>query len=124
MCLDQSLSFTTSLNRWKVDAEAIVDIWGRQALPMVWDYCENNVLGDHGGTFKYRLNRFIEPVAGICTMPMPATVKHGSATLLPYGDATFDAVVTDPPYYDAVPYSDLSDFFYVWLKRTIGSQYE
>lgn len=50
-------------------------------------------------------------------------VLQGSATKLPYPDNFFDAVITDPPYYDNVPYSDLSDFFYVWLKRTIGELY-
>jgi putative DNA methylase len=47
-------------------------------------------------------------------------VTHASATRLPYPDGFFDAVLTDPPYYDNVPYSYLSDFFYVWLKRSIG----
>lgn len=47
-------------------------------------------------------------------------VIQASATTLPYPDNYFDAVITDPPYYDNVPYSYLSDFFYVWLKRTIG----
>ena len=47
-------------------------------------------------------------------------VKQSSATELPYPDNYFDAVFTDPPYYDNVPYSYLSDFFYVWLKRSIG----
>jgi adenine-specific DNA methylase len=50
-------------------------------------------------------------------------VTHASATRLPYPDGTFDAVLTDPPYYDNVPYSYLSDFFYVWLKRTVGHLY-
>ena len=50
-------------------------------------------------------------------------VLQGSATELPYPDDYFDAVFTDPPYYDNVPYSDLSDFFYVWLKRTVGELY-
>ena len=52
-----------------------------------------------------------------------ARVTHASATRLPYPDAFFDAVLTDPPYYDNVPYSYLSDFFYVWLKRTVGHLY-
>ncbi|MFZ8844824.1 hypothetical protein [Thermoflexus sp.] len=47
-------------------------------------------------------------------------VQQGSATELPYPDNFFDAVLTDPPYYDNVPYADLSDFFFVWLKRTVG----
>jgi len=50
-------------------------------------------------------------------------VLQGTATKLPWPDNHFDAVLTDPPYYDNVPYSDLSDFFYVWLKRTIGDLY-
>ena len=52
-----------------------------------------------------------------------ARVTHASATRLPYPDGFFDAVLTDPPYYDSVPYSHLSDFFYVWLKRTVGHLY-
>jgi adenine-specific DNA methylase len=51
------------------------------------------------------------------------SVSHASATRLPYPDGFFDAVLTDPPYYDNVPYSYLSDFFYVWLKRTVGHLY-
>ncbi|MCD5408790.1 hypothetical protein LR090_06190 [Candidatus Bipolaricaulota bacterium] len=50
-------------------------------------------------------------------------VIYGTATDLPYPDDHFDAVFTDPPYYDNVPYADLSDFFYVWLKRTVGDLY-
>jgi len=55
-------------------------------------------------------------------MKKPPTpyVSQSSATSLPYPDNHFDAILTDPPYYDNVPYSDLSDFFYVWLKRSVG----
>jgi putative DNA methylase len=52
-----------------------------------------------------------------------ATVHRGSALHLPYGSSSVDAIITDPPYYDNVPYGDLSDFFYVWLKRSIGHLY-
>ena len=50
-------------------------------------------------------------------------VTQASATELPYPDNYFDAIFTDPPYYNNVPYADLSDFFYVWLKRSIGDLY-
>jgi adenine-specific DNA methylase len=51
------------------------------------------------------------------------TVLQASATELPYPDNYFDAVFTDPPYYDNINYAELSDFFYVWLKRSIGDLY-
>ena len=51
----------------------------------------------------------------------PATVARGSATQLPFEAESFDAVITDPPYYDNYSYSNLSDAFYVWLKRSIGN---
>ena len=84
---------------------------------------------------RNRISRILRPEDGRTVM---LAVDHGYflgpthrlekpaatiAPLLPYADAFFDAVVTDPPYYDAVPYSDLSDFFYVWLKRTVGPLY-
>jgi len=50
-------------------------------------------------------------------------VRRGSATNLPWPDGHMGAVITDPPYYDNVPYADISDFFYVWLKRTVGTSY-
>jgi putative DNA methylase len=119
LCVDQVLPFSTSLNRWKSDAEAVVDLWGRQAVPMVWDYCENNPIGEHGGTWEFRLERLLQPVRGICCMNGVGTAIRGTATRLPEGDGSVAAVITDPPYYDSVPYSDLSDFFYVWLKRSL-----
>lgn len=53
----------------------------------------------------------------------PAIVQRGSATSIPIPDKSLDAVISDPPYYDNVPYADISDFFYVWLKRSVGHFY-
>ena len=53
-------------------------------------------------------------------LQVAATVLRGDAQQLAFPDGTFDAVIVDPPYYDAIQYGDLSDFFYVWLKRSIG----
>ena len=61
--------------------------------------------------------------AGVTSGTRPADVRRGSATSLPWSDGQIDAVITDPPYYDNVPYADISDFFYVWLKRTSGHFY-
>ena len=53
----------------------------------------------------------------------PATVTRGSAEKLPYDDETFDAIITDPPYYSSIYYADLSAFFYIWLNRIVGDLY-
>src|SRR3990172_2306348 len=69
-------------------------------------------------------SQITKTIAGIVnTFSSSATVTQFSATSILYPDNHFDAVITDPPYYDNVPYSYLSDFFYVWLKRTIGDLY-
>jgi adenine-specific DNA methylase len=105
--------------------EAIGFTFTRQALPMLWDYIEMNPLTHPSGWFAL-LEDSISNIAHLTRIPpvedLPQ-VKQGSATELPYPDNFFDAVVTDPPYYDNVPYADLSDFFYVWLKMVVGDLY-
>jgi len=118
--IDEISRFTSVLNPWKTDAEAVVHIFGRQALPMLWDYNENNPLGGHGGTWKNRLKEVINVLQNLFILCSKINTLQSSATELPFPDNYFDAVFTDPPYYDNVPYSYLSDFFYVWLKRAVG----
>ena len=67
----------------------------------------------------------IEAAIRHCSMTSstPAKVQRGDAQDLPFADGLFDAVIVDPPYYDSFQYGDLSDFFYVWLKRSIGHLY-
>jgi len=109
---------------YNVVGEKIEHVFGRQALPMVWDYVEVNPFTDVGWP---NMQEWVELVLAHLTRippanPQPAspTIAHGTATALPWPDNFFDAVITDPPYYDNVNYSNLSDFFYVWLKRTVG----
>jgi putative DNA methylase len=114
------------LCRWDNGAkyETIINVFSRQALPMVWDYAEVNPFNTASGGWEGAgewIMRFVEHSAA--SAPQAADVRRGSATKLPFEDGYFDAVITDPPYYDNVPYSDLSDFFYVWLRRTVGTLY-
>ena len=107
----------TSENNWHV--------FRRQALPMVWDYHEINPLGTLVGnwiSFQRNLTPVLNSLSSM-VIKTSVAVTQSSSTSLPYVDNYFDAVFTDPPYYDNVPYSYLSDFFYVWLKRTVGDLY-
>ena len=111
--------------RWGHTVENASNTFARQAIPMSWGYFELNLLSTVSrGTFKNMLSLFESTLLGVInTVSAPAVVDQASATLLPYPNDFFDAVITDPPYYDNVPYSYLSDFFYVWLKRAIGDLY-
>ncbi|WP_020493829.1 DUF1156 domain-containing protein [Verrucomicrobium sp. 3C] len=121
--LNKLAGLNCSLTRWKCDAELCVDAFGRQALPMVWDFAEQVPFSGIGGSWQSQLERTIAGWADAWAIKSTATVSRGSATALPWSDGFFDAVVTDPPYYDNVDYARLADFFYVWLKRTIGPLY-
>ncbi|MCD6122307.1 MAG: DUF1156 domain-containing protein, partial [Spirochaetales bacterium] len=103
--------------------EAIGYTYTRQALPMLWDYFEMDPIKNVSG-WNTILREILENIKYIVfSKQNPIIVKQASAADLPYQDNYFDAVLTDPPYYDNVPYSYLSDFFYVWLKRSLGDLY-
>jgi adenine-specific DNA methylase len=112
-----------TLCRWEPTRQLIADIFARQSIPMIWDYVELNPFGEGSGSWKIIYTNFFRYITHASQISNFAVVSQSSATFLPYPDKFFDAVITDPPYYDYVPYSDLSDFFYVWLKRTISELY-
>lgn len=102
----------------------VVHTFGRQALQMIWDYTESNPLNPFGAgwpTATKKNQKWIEHASK--SSDIPAIISQSSAHKILFPDNYFEAVFTDPPYYDNVPYSDISDFFYVWLKRSIGDLY-
>ena len=106
------------------EVEAFNATFTRQALPMVWNYSESSPFNPEGAgwpTACKKNEKWIEHASSSSTFT--AVVTQTSATNLTYPDNFFDAIFTDPPYYNSVPYADLSDFFYVWLKRTVGDLY-
>jgi len=123
LVINKVIQYNSSLCRWKASGENLVDTFGRQALPMVWDFSETNILGGASGDFSSLLKWVCEmlyvtyPFLQTCN----ATVQVNSATTHPFPNNIVQCFFTDPPYYDAIAYSDLSSFFYVWLNRTVSS---
>ncbi|HPC17195.1 MAG TPA: DUF1156 domain-containing protein [Candidatus Hydrogenedentes bacterium] len=121
--LDRLADFNSSLCVHNYfGSSRIAHAFGRQTINMVWDCAEANPFNDGSG--GWGVDAITEALkSGDAVAPIPSRVIRGSATndLLP--PEFLDAVITDPPYYDNVPYADISDYFYVWLKRSIGFLY-
>jgi putative DNA methylase len=114
--------YDSTLCRWHTQDEKMLNTFARQALPMVWDFAENNSFAGASGDAANYVDFVAQIVDSLAAVPS-ASVLRTSATTLPLADGSQDAVITDPPYYDNISYADLSDFFYVWLKRSIGFLY-
>lgn len=118
MAVSRCADKTASLVVWNSVAEKVEHVFGRQALPMVWDFVEANPLSEIGwdGACEW----IVKVLAGTAEADLsPGRVEQASARQHPLPDDAADATVTDPPYYAAIPYADLSDFFYVWLRRCL-----
>ena len=110
----------SALATWTNDPEKIRSTFARFALPVVWDFAESCPLADTTGGFIQAVEwiaRVVEHLQQAAKSAPDATVLKQSATDAAPGG--FDVICTDPPYYDAIPYSDLMDFFYVWLRRAL-----
>ena len=109
-----------ALATWTSGAEQVGHAFARYALPMVWDFAESCPLIDTTGGFiqavEWIARVFEHTSAAAAGAPAPLVAHRTAAE--PPGER-FDLVCTDPPYYDAIPYSDLMDFFHVWLRRTV-----
>ena len=118
--VDKSTAYWNTLCLWlnQPKNEIVSNSFGRQALPMTWDYAEASPLSDSGGN----IDRQIGYITKVLTYAVPPHERPGFAV---QSDAAVqslstDALVsTDPPYYDNIGYADLSDFFYVWLRRSL-----
>ena len=119
LTVDRCADKCASLVVWDNTRDMATHVFGRQALPMIWDFAEVNLLSDNGwdGALEWVLKVLRANVAACLEL---GTAVAASATAHPLPSDTADAIVTDPPYYAAIPYADLSDFFYSWLKRSIG----
>ena len=114
--VSKSTNTGSSLTSWMNDRGAFRETFARQAIPMVWDYAEVNPLGDVRGTFSACLDKLFSSLDHLpCGV---ATVEADDAARRDYKGLV---ISTDPPYYDNIGYSDLSDYFYVWLRRALSN---
>ena len=119
--LDRVAMFTTSFGLWKSSIQAITTPFGRQAMPMVFDYPEANFFSNSGGGAIGQLEwilRYFESESHNSFVSILKNASSGEKNQFP--EKFITSVVTDPPYYDAIGYADISDFFYIWMKRTLG----
>lgn len=106
----------SSIASWMNDRGAFRETFARQAIPMVWDFAESNPFADAGGSFETAVDK-----GAMAVRDLPR-VGSGIAVQQDAQSQTISAnkvVSTDPPYYDNIGYADLSDFFYVWLRRSL-----
>ena len=117
LAVDRLADFNSTLCLWEVSSENLKATFARQALSMIWDYPEAIPTGDYVGSWSSLLSGLLRSVS--------ATVVGGTIPVVRQSDAAHapldaDIIVTDPPYYNAIDYAGLSDFFFVWLKRSAG----
>lgn len=114
--LSRTADFNNSLTGWRPGNEKIMGLFNRQAIPMVWDFGEANILANVVGGFITNVE-----YQSKCIAKLPASLV-GSVYQADAGNQSIskDKVIsTDPPYYDNIGYADLSDFFYVWMRRNL-----
>ena len=116
LALSRAANAACSLARWDNSRESHQGVFARQALPIVWDFSESNPLSSATGGYDSALS-WIANVARAWPGSRPGQVQAADASDHPLPDQSADVWFTDPPYYDAIPYADLSDLFMVWLKR-------
>ena len=110
----------SSLCRWKASMTQSIGTFGRQALPMVWDFSEANTFGGMAGDLITSLTNMMKVVD---QLPSSVLCSSQQVDAVSQTDSVDKLVSTDPPYYDNVGYADLSDYFYVWLRHTLRDIY-
>ena len=120
LMLDRLVNQNSTISRWNNRGEKVEGTFSRFALPIVWDFAETNPLSATTGGYQSALEWVSRVVSHTCSAAAASTFSKVlcQSALEPMDEKT-DIIITDPPYYDAIPYSDAMDFFYVWLRRLV-----
>lgn len=120
LVVDKCSDYWSAVCSWHSSRDLIRNTFGRQAIPMVWDYAEANPFCDSTGNWMAMLDWTCEALSTTPAAPR-GTARQEDAQK--QSISTSKVLSTDPPYYDNIGYADLSDFFYVWLRRTLKPIY-
>ncbi|WP_225880346.1 DUF1156 domain-containing protein [Anabaenopsis elenkinii] len=123
LAVDRQANTLTSLSRWHTTGEKIEGLFARQAIPMVWDVAEANSFSGATGGLDGALQWVLDVCESNSFLSGSGQTQQANAASHPLPDDFAQCLFSDPPYYNAVPYADLSDFFYVWLRRTLSNIY-
>lgn len=125
LAIARSIDLNASLCVWQLNTPNTAHVFGRWALSMVMDYGEINPLSEAGGSLTSIMKRIIPGIEYVLkSKTEKGVISNSAAQEIPLPNDSTEIVFTDPPYYDAVPYSDLSDFFYVWFKRLLNKYHQ
>lgn len=119
--IDRQADYTSTLCSWAGDF--IRSSFGRQALAIVWDFAEVNPFSGQTGNFQGAVDWIVRVLERESDAHLkPGHAQQADATRHPLPDDCAAALVTDPPYYDAIDYAVISNFYYVWLRRSLGKR--
>ena len=119
LLIGKVVDMNNSLSSWQPHAEIPAHMMTRWAIPMKWDFSEAAPISESSGTMTSALKRTLEPLPTVSVISRWASSHQADVTEHPLPDQSAGVWFTDPPYYDAVPYADLSDFFLVWIERAL-----
>ncbi len=121
LVIGRTANYMSTVCLWDSAAEEVKQTFLRFALPITWDFSEANPMSAVDRYFTGGLSKVVRVVSQLlsaaASKPLP---KVGNQSAIVHHATSYDVIVTDPPYYDAIPYSDLMDFFYIWLRRSLN----
>jgi putative DNA methylase len=118
--IDKGSNLWSTVTSWMNDRGAFRETFARQAIPMVWDYAEANPFSDSGGNFFTAIEKIKMALEHVPTHQIGTSLQKDACN---QEISNQKIISTDPPYYDNIGYADLSDFFYVWLRRSLKNIY-
>ncbi len=118
--IDRVASSNNMFCRWRLH-EAIDSPFSKQGIPMVFDFPEGNLFSESSGSVKNHIDWILRYIISECNNPFSTILQNASSgEKEQFAEKSITAVISDPPYFNSIAYADLSDFFYVWLKRTLS----